>query len=210
MKHDRRRFLSLTAGSMAVIGVNAIAAGNNLSGTPSQTAGPFYPIKLPLDKDNDLVQIVDHDDQAKGIIANVYGYILDRDGQPVVDAEVEIWQCDANGRYHHPDDPNDAPMDENFQGYGSTRTDMQGRYRFRTIKPVPYPGRTPHIHYRITSPAGDQLTTQLYIKGFAGNRQDGLFNRLGSKARQQAVSVEFEENTDDSAQLMARWDVVLG
>ncbi len=209
MPYNRRRFLSFTAaGSMLSLG--SLAAGNDLIFTPRQTAGPFYPETIPLDSDNDLVQVKGKNAIAKGTITNVYGHVLDRQGEPVTDATVEIWQCDANGRYHHPDDSNDAPLDENFQAYGKTQTDAEGRYRFRTIKPVPYPGRTPHIHYRITTPGGDQLTTQMYIDGFAGNQRDGLFRRLGSEQRQKAVSASFVDNPDDSAELMARWDVVMG
>lgn len=208
MKHKRRHFLALT-GVGSLTALTALNAAGLVS-TPKQTAGPFYPKTLPLDSDNDLVQIEGREEQAKGVVSNVVGRILDREGMPVADAKVEIWQCDANGRYHHPDDTNDAPLDENFQAYGSTMSDAEGRYRFRTIKPVPYPGRTPHIHFRITAPGGDQLTTQMYIDGFAGNQRDGLFQRLGTDERKQAASAQFVDNPDDSAELMAHWDVVMG
>ncbi len=208
MKRDRRNFLGLGIGSIATMA--SIAASAKLVSTPRQTAGPFYPASLPLDSDNDLVQITGHENRAKGVVANVVGKVLDSEGQPLADSKVEIWQCDANGRYHHPDDSNNAPLDEDFQAYGSTRTDADGRYRFRTIKPVPYPGRTPHIHFRISTPGGDQLTTQMYIAGYAGNQKDGLFRRLGSQARQQAASAEFVNNPDDSAELVAHWNIVLG
>lgn len=207
MKPSRRTFLALAAGTLLAATKSARA---QLAKTPNQTAGPFYPNKLPLDSDNDLLRIKGHKQNAKGVSSNVVGRVLDRAGRPVADAKVEIWQCDANGRYHHPDDTNDAPLDENFQAYGSTATDLEGRYRFRTIKPVPYPGRTPHIHFRITSPGGDKLTTQLYIDGHPGNQKDGLFRRLGSDARKMAASAKFIENPDDSAKLMARWDAIIG
>lgn len=208
MKHNRRHFLNLTAGSFAAI--TSMSAAADLISTPRQTAGPFYPASLPLDSDNDLVQIEGRENKAKGVVANVIGQVMDGEGQPVADAKVEIWQCDANGRYHHPDDSNDAPLDDDFQAYGATTTDAQGRYRFRTIKPVPYPGRTPHIHFRVLAPGGDQLTTQMYIQGHAGNQKDGLFKRLGNSARQQAASAEFVNNPDDSAELVAHWNIVLG
>lgn len=208
MEHNRRNFLRLGVGSIATI--TSIAVSANLVSTPKQTAGPFYPASLPLDSDNDLVQISGHENSAKGVVTNILGKVLDSEGQPLADSKVEIWQCDANGRYHHPDDSNSAPLDEDFQAYGSTISDADGRYRFRTIKPVPYPGRTPHIHFRVSTPGGDQLTTQMYIDGYTDNQKDGLFKRLGSPARQQAASAVFANNPDDSAELMAHWNIVLG
>ena len=208
MHRNRRKFLILTAGSLAATAAGRVQA--TLTATPRQTAGPFYPRDFPLDSDNDLVQIQGHDQHAQGVICNVMGHVFDREGEPIIDAKVEIWQCNAHGRYHHPDDNSKAPIDEHFQGYGSTPTDASGRYRFRTIKPVAYGGRTPHIHFRITAPSGNELTTQMYIRGYPGNKRDGLFRRLGSEARKQAASAEFVKNPDDSAELMAQWDVVLG
>lgn len=208
MKHKRRNFMALAAASLASGTLFSSAA--DLLVTPSQTAGPFYPDTLPLDTDNDLTQVAGSQLKAKGIICNVYGLLQDRHGQPIVGAKVEIWQCDANGRYRHSGDTHDAPMDEGFQGYGVTETDDDGRYRFRTIKPVAYPGRTPHIHYQVKTLGGDQLITQMYVEGDAGNLHDGLFKRVGSQQRQRLVSAQFVVNPDDSAELMARWDIVMG
>lgn len=207
MLKQRRRFIAFSLGSLALAPLSALAA--RLIETPDQTAGPFYPAELPLDTDNDLIRIEGHPHRAKGIATNVTGRILSPSGEAIADAKVEIWQCDANGRYHHPDDTNDAPLDEHFQAYGSTITDDEGRYRFRTIKPVPYPGRTPHIHYRVTTPGGNQLNTQLYIAGEPGNETDFVFRQIGSRERQQSVVAEFLPNPDDSAELMAHWDVVV-
>ena len=208
MHKNRRRFLSLSASSLALAPLAATAG--KLVVTPDQTAGPFYPAELPLDTDNDLIQIEGHAERAKGTATNVVGRVLSPSGDPIADAKVEIWQCDANGKYHHPDDENDVPMDEHFQAYGSTVTDADGRYRFRTIKPVPYPGRVPHIHYRVTTPGGNQLNTQMYIAGFEGNEDDFVFQHIGDEKRQKSVLAEFKPNPDDSAELMAEWDVVVG
>lgn len=205
MRHSRRQFLTLVLGSAAAASARAAAP---LVATPSQTAGPFYPESLPLDSDNDLIHVAGRDGVARGTVTNVYGRVLDPGGRAIGDARVEIWQCDANSRYHHPDDRNPAAPDENFQGYGATRTDAEGRYRFRTIRPVPYPGRTAHIHFRITTPSNEQLTTQLYVRGEPGNAEDFLFKRLGE--RQDGVLADFVPNGDDSAELQARFDVVLG
>ncbi len=204
---DRRQFLALGAGGLALAPLSA-AAGPLLA-TPDQTTGPFYPAELPLDSDNDLVWIDGHDTPATGVATNVIGRVLTPRGAPIADATVEIWQCNAFGRYHHPKDPNEAPLDEHFQSYGKTVTDADGRYRFRTIKPVPYPGRVPHIHYQVTTPEGSTLATQLYIAGYPGLEEDGVFRRIEGEARRQSVQAEFGPNPDDSAELLAEWDVVV-
>ena len=204
MRITRRQVLTLLLGGAAAGSARAARAP---AATPRQTAGPFYPKTLPLDSDSDLVHVAGRDGIAKGIISNVYGQVRDTEGRALSGAKVEIWQCDANSKYHHPDDTNPAEPDENFQGYGTTSTDVEGRYRFRTIKPVPYPGRTAHIHFRITTPSSEQLTTQLYVRGEPGNASDRIFNRLGE--RRELVSVDFLSNEDDSAELMARFDIVI-
>jgi len=205
--HTRRKFLGLlVAGSVASSRVGA--AAQLLPATPRQTAGPFYPSDFPLDSDNDLVQVAGRNGIAKGIVSNVYGRIVDVEGRPISGAKVEIWQCDANTRYHHIDDRNPAELDENFQGYGFTASDGDGRYRFRTIKPVKYPGRTPHIHFRVNGARTEELTTQMYVRGEPGNEADRIFRSLG-ELRERALA-EFVASDDDSAELMARYDLVIG
>jgi protocatechuate 3,4-dioxygenase beta subunit len=206
MLHTRRKFLGLLVAG--AVSTRVGAAAEALRATPRQTAGPFYPRDFPLDSDNDLVHVAGRDGIAGGIVSNVYGRIVDVQGRPISDAKVEIWQCDAYTRYHHIDDSNDAQIDENFQGYGFTASDGDGRYRFRTIKPVKYPGRTPHIHFRVTSGTSAELTTQMYVRGEPANESDGLFRRLGDG--QARVLAEFVASADDSAELMARFDIVLG
>lgn len=203
----RRTFIKLGASSLAVAPLAAAAGA--LVGTPDQTTGPFYPKELPLDSDNDLVWIEGHQQPAKGVATNLIGRVITPKSQPIAGARVEIWQCDANGRYHHPDDPNSAPLDEDFQAFGSTTTDADGRYRFRTIKPVPYPGRVAHIHYRVTTPGGSQLATQLYIAGDPGLEWDFVFMSIEGEERRASVQAEFRPNPDDSAELLAEWDVVV-
>jgi protocatechuate 3,4-dioxygenase beta subunit len=204
MHHTRREFLGLLLAGAAA--TRAFAAGA-LTPTPRQTAGPFYPVELPLDSDNDLVRVAGRPGIAKGVISNVYGRILDASGRPIPDARVEIWQCDANSKYHHAGDDSDAEPDENFQGFGATLADEEGRYRFRTIRPVDYPGRTAHIHFRVIAPSGAELTTQMYVRGHPTNEKDRIFRALGER-REQALA-EFVASTDDSAELMARFDLVL-
>src|SRR5947209_10135297 len=136
----RRRMIEIAAGCAAVFSLGGAGKSATLPPTPRQTAGPFYPSSIPADSDNDLVQVTGHNGAAKGTVSYVTGHILDPDGRPLSGARVEIWQCDTNGRYHYVrDDRADTPLDDNFQGYGRTITDETGTYRFRTIRPVPYP-----------------------------------------------------------------------
>ena len=122
------------AGTSWLIGSQASAAAM-LPATPRQTPGPFYPLGFPQDSDNDLVHVSGHREPAKGIATRISGRILDPNGRPISGARVEIWQCDANGRYHYVQDGGgDQPRDEDFQGYGAATTDTTGGYQFLTIK----------------------------------------------------------------------------
>ena len=132
--HKRRRLVA----ALGLLSLPAAAAGL-LPPTPRQSAGPFYPTELPLDDDNDLTWVGDRKQRATGEITDLSGRILDTNGRPIAGARVEIWQCDANGRYRHPRDPNRSALDPDFQGHGHFLTDTDGGYRFRTIRPVPYP-----------------------------------------------------------------------
>jgi protocatechuate 3,4-dioxygenase beta subunit len=190
---DRRLFLA----SVATVPFWTVpgAFAEELTKTPSQTEGPFYPNKLPLDTDNDLLIINDTITPAIGEITHLTGKVLDIKGNPVKNALVEIWQCDANGVYLHTDDSSGKQdkQDKNFQGYGKFLTGSSGEYYFRTIKPVPYPGRTPHIHFKITKGRGHLLTTQMYIKGHPGNPKDGIWRAVPEGKLRDAITVDFEK-----------------
>ena len=179
--------------------------------TPSQTEGPFYPNQLPLDTDNDLLLINDSITPAVGEITHLGGIVRDQSGNPIRNAFVEIWQVDNNAVYLHTGDKtNRVNQDKNFQGYGRFLTDGQGRYYFRTIKPVPYPGRTPHIHFGVSKAGKRVLTTQLYIKGHANNGKDGLLNRL-NKEQQKMLLGNFQPIKDSKiGELMVNFDITLG
>ncbi|MDX1527714.1 MAG: protocatechuate 3,4-dioxygenase [Gammaproteobacteria bacterium] len=196
------------------LGVTGLAAGRGLSAallaTPAQTRGPFYPQTLPLDSDNDLVRVEGRSGLARGEITDLDGRVLDPRGRPVAGARVEIWQCDAYGRYHHPWDRRNVPLDEDFQGYGRFTTSSEGAYRFRTIKPVPYPGRAPHIHFAVTAPGADPFITQMYVAGAPENQRDFLLNRVGDPRARARLIVDFSPAEDGAAALKARFDIVLG
>src|SRR5580700_2276185 len=147
--------LALGASAFFVRGAYA----EELARTPSLTEGPFYPPKLPLDTDNDLLIVNDNITPAVGEVTHLGGKILDAKGNPVRNALVEIWQCDNKGVYLHTRDSGRKKRDENFQGFGRFLTGSSGEYYFRTIKPVPYPGRTPHIHFKVKRSGKELLTT---------------------------------------------------
>lgn len=207
----RRRVIraGLSAVGLALVGVPISIEAAQLLRTPRQSRGPFYPTRLPLERDNDLVAVAGRANRAKGEIANVIGRLLDERGRPVPSARVEIWQCDANGRYRHPGDRRDVPLDPSFQGYGQFITGADGGYRFRTIKPVPYPGRAPHIHFAISGPDFEPLITQMYAAGAPENETDVLLNGIPDAAARQRLIVPFEREPGQSVELVARFDIVL-
>ena len=204
----RRGFIGLVA-----IGLTACATGSvrtaDLITTPAQTEGPFYPDKLPLDQDNDLVLVKGRMDPAKGIVTHLTGRVLDAQGKPVQGAVIEIWQCDINGIYLHTHGGDRAKIDSAFQGYGRCQIDTDGNYRFRTIEPTKYAGRTPHIHVKIRHGETELLTTQCYIKGDPGNERDGVLRSIIDPAAKRSVLVDFKPK-GNTGELTAQFDVVLG
>ena len=187
------------------------AFAEELSQTPRLTEGPFYPDKLPLDKDNDLIIVGDSTTPAVGQITHLTGRIMDRDGKPVKDAQIEIWQVDAHGIYLNTRDSGHHPYDKNFQGYGTFVTGSKGEYRFRTIKPVPYSGRTSHIHFRVNQRGREVLTTQVFINGFEQNFRDGVLAGIRDPLDRELVLVDFVPVKGSKInELSARFDVVLG
>jgi len=214
---DRRLWLSTAAG---VVAVNALPFwtvkgryAEELIKTPSQIEGPFYPNKLPLDTDNDLLVINDNITPAVGEVTHLTGKVLDAKGNPVNNATVEIWQCDAKEVYIHTRDSDGKKdkQDKNFQGFGRFITGKSGEYYFRTIKPVPYPGRTPHIHFKVKKGGKELLTTQLYIKGHAGNEKDGPWKSLRTEKERDAITLPFEKiKTSKTGEHTANFVIVLG
>jgi len=208
----RRGFLrQLGLGGFAAMFAVRGAFADELTVTPAQTEGPFYPNKLPLDTDNDLIVVNDNITPAVGEITHLTGRVLDANGNPVRGALVEIWQCDNNGAYLHSGSDNGQRRDGNFQGFGRFLTASVGDYYFRTIKPVAYPGRTPHIHFKIKRSGKELLTTQCYIKGEPGNERDGIFRSIRDPKARDAVLVTFDPMKNSRiGELAARFDIVLG
>ncbi len=178
---NRRRLLAW-AGAVVLAPLAATPAlADDRKPTPRMTEGPFYPTSLPKDSDADLTRVQGQAKGAEGTPLDVSGRVLDRSGRPRAGARVEIWQCDAFGQYHHVGEPAGSG-DANFQGFGAVTTDADGRYAFRTIKPVPYPGRTPHIHFTVVEGCKRRLTSQMFIEGEPGNERDGIYRSLRKDA----------------------------
>jgi protocatechuate 3,4-dioxygenase beta subunit len=207
--HTRRRLLSaLTLGGAALCVPGAFA--EQLTLTPRQTEGPFYPDHLPLDTDNDLLIINDAITPAVGEITHLGGRVLDARGNPIRSALAEIWQVDHTGAYIHSGSMNRSGRDQNFQGFGRFLTGSTGEYYFRTIKPVAYPGRTPHIHFAIKMKGQEKFTTQCYIQGEPQNERDGVLRGVTDPAARRSVIVDFAPVSGSRiGELAARFDIVM-
>jgi protocatechuate 3,4-dioxygenase beta subunit len=181
---------ALVVAPALLLGVRAQQAKRRA--TPAQTEGPFYPVQLPADQDADLLRTgnLRYED---GEPATVGGTLTDLEGRPLAGSVIEIWQCDAQGHYHHPGDGNRAAAA--FQGFGRVQADAQGRWRFRTIRPVAYSGRTPHIHVKVRAGRREVLTTQLYVEGDPHNARDGIWRQLSPEDRA-AVTAPFRREAD--------------
>jgi len=225
MKHlSRRELLEIGVTRFGVLAVAApwilafdskrLWAGDlaqELVRTPRQTEGPFYPTTMPLDSDNDLLVINDAISPAVGAITHLTGRVLDDRGTPIRNAVVEIWQVDNTGAYLHPRSNGHASRDRSFQGFGRFETGSTGEYRFRTVKPVKYPGRTPHIHVKVRRGDREVLTTQCYIKGDPGNANDRVLRRIQDARARESVIVDFTPVPGSTVgELAASFDIVLG
>lgn len=183
--------------------------------TPGLTVGPFYPQLKPLDMDADLTLLSENKQPSQGKIIHLTGRILNLKGEPVSGIKVEIWQANSHGKYAHPSDPNTAPDDENFQGFGVQTTDAEGRYRFKTIKPGAYPGgpisgmRTPHIHFDVMGKY-DRLVTQVFFPGEPLNKQDKILQSLKSPYQETVIMKLLPPTKElEADSMLAVWDVVL-
>jgi protocatechuate 3,4-dioxygenase beta subunit len=200
---NRRKFLQVGLGSTATLaalsgfGTKALAAaGCGL--TPPQTPGPFYPGEASFKPENDLTSIPGRPRRAEGQVDYVKGRVVDQLCRPVKNANVEIWQACASGRYNNPKDPNTAPLDPNFRYWGETHTDTKGEYIFKTIIPGAYPAdtdwvRPPHIHFKVSRLGYKELVTQMYFKGETLNDKDLILLDIAPGERERVI-VEFRDS----------------
>jgi protocatechuate 3,4-dioxygenase, beta subunit len=200
------------ATSSLLVPVAQSRAEHKLIATPRQSEGPFYPVEWSGDVDADLVVVQGETARALGQITHINGRILDASAQPVVGASVEIWQCDANGVYRHPRDGGATlSRDQGFQGRGRVTSDASGRYAFRTIRPVAYPGRAPHVHFKVVLPDRRALVTQMYVFGEVQNERDGLLNSIRDRRRRDALIVRLAPaDAVEPGALAGVFDIVMG
>ena len=207
---SRRSFVSSSIKVAPFFCVPGLMA-ETLTLTPRQTEGPFYPDKMPLDTDNDLIIINDSLTPAVGTVAYLSGKVTDIKGNAQRNALVEIWQVDNHGIYLHSRGGSREKLDSNFQGYGRFLTDSKGRYSFRTLKPSPYGGRTPHIHMAVSTKGKRVLTTQCYVKNEPRNHKDFILQRVKDTKARDSLVVPFNPLKDSKVgEVSARFDIVLG
>jgi protocatechuate 3,4-dioxygenase, beta subunit len=215
--NERRRFLNTL--TFAVLGTATLSPSSLFAETLAQTArlgeGPFYPDKMPLDTDNDLLILNDSISPAVGQITHLTGRLLSAAGEPVRNAFIEIWQVDNKASYIHTDGANSGGRDRNFQGYGRFLTDSKGQYYFRTIKPVSYTlqgqFRTAHIHYAVSRNGKRIYTTQMHIKGHEDNTRDFILNGIRDAKARESVLVDFKRIEGSKiGELAANFDIVMG
>jgi protocatechuate 3,4-dioxygenase beta subunit len=202
---------SLVAGAAAVVSVSA-AKAQKFVPTSGQDLGPFYPIVRPADHDADLTRVKGRIGTAVGQPIQVIGRVVDLHGNPIRNAQIELWQCNAAGRYDHPGDrANPAALDPNFQGFARLATDRDGNFKFRSIKPkdydTPVGRRTPHIHFDVRGHR-ERLITQMYFPGEPLNDSDFLLKN--ASPRETVIAQSIAPLSSDPQALAFRWTVVLG
>lgn len=211
-RRDLTRQLSIAAGVATLSPALAIAKA--IEPTPAQVEGPFYPVVEQADKDLDLTLIEGHSETATGEVILVRGQVFDTRAQPLKNALVDVWQANHHGRYAHPDDKNPAPLDPHFQGWGIIRTDENGWYNIKTIKPAPYPlsavsesgWRPRHIHFKVSQPGFDSLITQMYFRGDPLLAQEEELLRLPEARREVLIA---DATPDASGLPLYQFDIVL-
>ena len=207
---SRRQFLSQVAAGTALFATPG-AFAEELVRTPRQSEGPFYPDRMPLDTDNDLLVVNDAITPAVGDVTHLTGRILDARGEPLRNAVVEIWEADSTGTYIHSRSGTKGKEDKNFQGFGRFLTGLKGEYYFRTIKPKPYGPRTAHIHFAVMAKGMKRFTTECYVKGAPRNRTDNLLNRVRDMRARKSMIVDFLPLKQSRiGELQARFDITLG
>jgi len=186
----RRSFVKLGVLGGAA-GVTPAVAGQ-LPPTPAEVKGPFYPVVAQKDTDFDLTRIEGKDGVAEGKVIVLTGRVVDTAGNPVEDATVDLWQANAAGRYRHPHDPNEAPLDPFFQGWAIVPSGVDGGFKFKTVYPGAYPAsdawtRPPHIHFKVSKRGYVELVTQMYFPGEPLNEGDRLL--AGKSGEEQALMI---------------------
>lgn len=220
----RRRFLKSIALASAGFTIPGYLA-EALTQSPIVTQGPYYPVaaNVPLDKDNDLVQLGDNMTIAMGIVTYVTGRVLDNTGTPVKDALVEIWHADREGDYLYSNtQPRNPACDPNFAGFGQFLTGSSGHFKFRTVKAGLYNGRTRHFHIGVTLPGRlTRSTTQLFWNEVARdlngnvwptqNANDMVWSGITDPTQRASVTLDYiAVPGTTTGEVQTSWDFVSG
>lgn len=177
----------------------------SLHATTSQTVGPFFKIGFSWLYRENLAG-----PEVSGERVEISGRVLDGAGKPVPDGILEIWQANAKGKYAHPDDTQDKPVEHGFSGFGRVPTDEEGRFRFSTIKPGRVPGldgaaQAPHLEISVfTRGLLRRLVTRIYFPGEPGNKEDLVLKMVGAARRGTLIAKRIEGRTGE-----LEWDVRL-
>ncbi len=206
MPLSRRRLTFSAAAIMLGAPASALRAQTTLTPTPASTEGPFYPENWSREP---FTQLVRGALAGNAVTLLLEGRILDRFGKPVDGARVEIWLADGLGKYTHSRDSEAKQRDPHFAGFGWMKTGADGRYNFNTIRPVPYTGRTPHIHFAVIAPRAKKLVTQMYVEGVAQNERDYLYNNV-PRAQRALITAKLESAGEGKAGQRTSFDLVLG
>ena len=197
--NSRRKFLKtgLIGSAIAYAGL----AKGGLQSTPPEIEGPFYPVLPQKDKDFDLTSIDGQLGAATGKPIWIVGKVIDVNGSAIEDATVDLWQANAAGRYRHPHDSNQAPLDPNFQGWAIVASGIDGGFRFKTIMPGSYPAsrnwnRPPHIHFKVTKKGYVELVTQMYFEGNALNEEDLLIQRKSLDEQKLMIAEKIKDSPE--------------
>ena len=201
---DRRDFLKfgVIGGAVGLFASSAYAKLlPMLNSTPPEIEGPFYPVFAQKDKDFDLTRVEGKQGVAKGKTIIIKGQVLDTDGEPLEDVRVDLWQANAAGRYSHPRDGNEAPLDPHFQGWAIVPSGKEGTFRFKTVEPGAYPAskrwtRPPHIHFKLSKRGYLELITQMYFPGNKLNASDRLLRRKSKEERKLMIAAKIEDQQD--------------
>lgn len=215
---SRRNFLKLAGlgGLTTLVAMNGADAFDQCDFRPTakQPLGPFYPLQFPLDKDVDLTRLDGRSQRAVGEIVVVEGVVTDEFCRPISGAIVEIWQACHTGKYNHPSDTSDNPLDPNFQYYATMKTNEKGEYSYKTIKPGSYLAsetwrRPPHIHYKVSLRGYREVISQLYFEGDVLNQHDLILQDLHHDDQKKAI-VKFEKtNVGGEKVLKGKFDLTL-
>ena len=204
---SRRQFGQASLAAAGLVWGTGVHAFQDRAPTAESPMGPFYPVDRLAENDADLTRLAGRSERAAGTVIELTGRILDRRGHPIQGATIELWQCNAAGRYAHPADVATTPLDPNFQGYATLRTDASGAYRFVTIKPSGYDSpighRPPHLHFDLRGRTSRTIAQMYFPEDATGNAADTLYRSLGDAA---GSSVAARNAADPSKY---SWDVVM-